>query len=134
MTKSFIIANDYVRNNCIDHIQGLDLNKWCVVIERKGKTPPQRRYWHMCLAIVAEAYGDTMERLKHMIKVNVLGYDEWVDKKGNHHKRVLSSEELDTVEYSKLIEYTAIVADHVQVQLPDPKFYGYELTKEEQKL
>jgi hypothetical protein len=123
--RTFNLINENVRQNCIREIQGLDLDKYEVVIERAGKTPKQRRYWHMILQIVAEEYGDSYERLKHMVKAQVLGYDQWKDRKGNLQSRVLSSEELDTKRYSELIDYTIMVADNLGVTLPDPKFYGY---------
>lgn len=126
MDKIFLINSDQVKTNCITSIVGLDLGQWEVVIKKKSKTPPQRRYWHMCLQIVAEAYGDSMHRVKHMIKENVLGKDEWIDKKGNHHARVQSSEELNVEQYGELINYTFMIADHLNARLPDCRDFGLE--------
>jgi len=125
MSNTFIITSENVRRNCLNALLDAPIGSE-VNIGPKRKTPPQRRYWHLILGITADAYGDDVERLKYLIKKNVLGVDKWRDQKGNLQERVLSSEELTAKDYSKLIDYTKIVAGHLNCRLPDPSFYGLE--------
>lgn len=125
MDITFIIANEQVRRNALNALLDAPIGSE-VNIGAKKKTPPQRRFWHLILGITAKAYGDDMHRLKHLVKERVLEMDEWIDKKGKQRSRLPSSEELDSTDYSKLIDYTKIVAAHLNCRLPDPSFYGLD--------
>lgn len=126
MKKSFHLKTKQVVNNCIDFVGDLELGKWEVIIQPMGKTPPQERYWHMCLDEVAEQTGNDAEDLKDEIKKRVLGVKEYISSDGKLEKRAISSTGLDKQTYGKLIDATFTLAESMDVKLPDPSYFGYE--------
>jgi hypothetical protein len=122
---TFHLINESIRSNAIQAVKDTPLGK-IVQIQNKGKTSSQRSYFHKLVQLISQHTGETKDRAKHLIKEKVLGKDEWVDKKGVRHERVVSSEELDVEMYGKLIDYAIIVCDYLNIAYPDCKQYGVE--------
>ncbi len=126
MEASFNIVDDRVRRNAISALLDLELGKYEVVIHESRKTPPQRRYWHLCLGRLVMGTGYTLTELKTIIKRQVFGTVQFETRKGEIMERDISSEELGTKEYSQLIDKTLDLAQLAGVAMPDPTAYGYE--------
>ena len=126
MERTFLIVSDQVKANALVTVAGLELDKWEVSIRRKGKTPPQRRYWHKCIDVLCRGTGYSLIELKTIIKRQVFGVKTFKDRKGHVYERDISSEELSVEEYGKLIDHTHVLAGMAGVALPHPREYGME--------
>lgn len=126
MEASYNIVDDKVRRNAINALLDLELGKYEVVIQETRKTPPQRRYWHLCLSRLVQGTGYTLTELKTIIKRSVFGTVQFKTRKGEIMERDISSEELGVKEYSQLIDKTLDLAQLAGVPMPDPSMYGYE--------
>lgn len=129
MISHFTIKDERVRQNCINTIAALDLDKYEVSIKRKRKSNAQRKYWHMCMKIISDETGGDDEELKFEIKHRVLGGKQWIGMDGKVYETVISSEKLNVQQYSKLISATLSLADELGYVMPDPTFYGIELNE-----
>ena len=126
MEQTFLLVSDLVKTNAITALVGLELNKWEVNIKKKGKTPPQRRYWHKCISILCEGTGYSLIELKTIIKRQVFGTKSFTDRKGIVYERDISSEELSIEDYGKLIDHTHVLAGMAGIRLPEPDEFKWQ--------
>lgn len=117
-----------VLDNLIRELKSLNPHvKHIVTIKKykKNLTSNQRNYWHKLIKIIAEDRGDCPEKLKTDIKLRVL--EPIIAKKDGVDVLVLpSSEGLTRDQYSELIAATKELGYFLQIQLPEPKHFGYE--------
>jgi len=129
MEQTYLIVSDQIKTNAITAIVGLEVGRYEVCIRRKGKTPPQRRYWHKCLSVMCEGTGYELIELKTIIKRQVFGTKSFTTRLGDIIERDISSEELSIDDYGKLIDRTITLAAMAGIPLPDPAIFGMELSK-----
>lgn len=121
--------NPEVLENLIHELRSLNpLLKWKVTIKeyKKNLTANQRNYWHKLIDIIAGEIGESPAELKMKIKYKVCELKQVQMKDGTVHKYPPSSEDLTRDQYSELIAATKELGYFLQIELPDPRHFGYE--------
>lgn len=111
-----------ISENLIAQIRGLDPSKvWDVTIaeHKKAKTPSQRGWWHKLLEIWGDEIGLTQGQCKELVKGYHLGWKVVTVAGVEFRAADGSSEALDRIGYSALIETTYRLAAEMGVILPD---------------
>ncbi len=107
--RTFILRNPAIRQGCIDAILRLPLEapffQVAITYYDPDKSHEQRKKWHAMLTEIGNQVGATMGQVKHAIKVEFYGLEDY-ELDGKAYTFVQSSEESKKGEYSRLIEYT----------------------------
>jgi len=78
----------------------------------------QRRYFHLCLTVLADYTGYTKEQMKSAVKANILG-TEVVQMPGYCMEMAKSSEQCTKEEYSLLIEECLRLGAELECKMPE---------------
>jgi hypothetical protein len=88
---------------------------------KEARSNRQNRYFHVICTILADDLGYTVDEMKIEIKRNL----EWMMYIKNGKKFLKSSKELDTKEFTDLIDYTRSIGEENGCYLPTPdEYYG----------
>lgn len=104
--------------------------EWSIEIKpyKRNLTREQRNYYHKLLDIISDHTGDTVDDLKTRVCFS-LGYVRDVKLKDGETVRQRESTETFTKEkYSKMIEAAQIMCLYLELQYPDPKDMGLNIT------
>ena len=73
----FVLKNDDVKKNCIDHIQSLD-GVYRVTVEKykKDRTQAQNRLCHLWARVIGDEFGYTEKQMFSILKAQFLGVEE----------------------------------------------------------
>lgn len=73
----YVIKNDDIKKNCIEHIQSLD-GVYRVIVEpyKKDRTKAQNRLCHMWARIIGDEFGYTEKEMFSILKAKFLGVEE----------------------------------------------------------
>lgn len=122
--KSFINANEKVRENILEYVRGLPIG-YSVEFKEKTKTSPQERYFHGILGDIEQQTGNLKEDMKDEIKARVIGFDE-KEINGKWYIRPKSSKNVSAEVYGRMIDAALIMADFLKVSIKPRSYYGLE--------
>lgn len=108
----FVICDSQRLANCLNHIQGLPLDKGMVVEIKKGKRSlNQNDLWHKWIDLMAKEAGLSPEDMKVAIKRKVLGMREIIDPlTGEITYTDWQSSTMDKGQFADLMTQTEILA------------------------
>ncbi len=109
----FIICDTIRLQNCINHIGNLPLGKYTVEIyeTKKKRTNPQSNLWHKWVDMMSNESGNSPAREKDIIKREILGMGEHVDKRtGELSYYDYHTAELTKEQFTRLMTHTQILA------------------------
>lgn len=121
----FLLIDQTVKANAIRAVQNAPLG-YEVIIRPARKSNRQERYFHSLVDLIAKQSGEHKERLKDLIKAPILGFEDKTDHMGRDYQIVRSSVPIDTGEYKLLIEAAKQMCGFLNIEIPAPKYYGYE--------
>lgn len=118
--RTFILRTNEIRQSCQDFIGRLSTEapyfQVAVTYYDPDKTHEQRKKWHSMLTEIGNQLGFTMGQVKHAVKVEFYGLEDFeID--GKVYTSVQSSEESKRGEYARLIDYTAQWAAEHGIQI-----------------
>lgn len=104
--RIFRPLNQDYKDRCKAYIDTLSPHYEIVVREHDpDKTDLQRRKWHAILSEVGNKYGFTKGQVKHAVKAEFYGLEDYVID-GKTYTHCESSEDSKRGEYSRLIDFT----------------------------
>ena len=95
-----------------------------ITIGEKPRTLQQNRYFHDIRDLIADFTGDDKESIKRRLVHSTLGAETYRDKDGYIRETLGSTSELDTKEFSRLIEAAQEVCVLLGINYPLPSYYG----------
>lgn len=119
----FVICDSQRLANCLNHIQGLPLDKGMVVEIKKGKRSlNQNDLWHKWIDMMAKEAGLSPEDMKVAVKRKILGMREIIDPlTGEITYTDWQSSTMDKCQFSELMTHTQIIAgEFYGMTLPSP--------------
>lgn len=124
MVAKFFLIDEDRRENAIDAIRALELNKGHVVEIKKGRrTLNQNDLWHEWIDLMAAEAGDTPEDMKIAIKRKILGMREMVcPLTGEVTYTDWQSSTMDKAQFASLMTNTQVLA---------MEYYGMSLPSKE---
>lgn len=132
MKTEFIIKNQTVLANCIEHLTALNPDKvWSVTIKKHSKKRSNNAnnlYWKWA-SIIAQDLGYSEDNLHEAFKRNFIGEERVYDPVGKFSMLVTkSSKDLNTEDFSKFMNKVEAFAMSENIRLPQPGYYGFEET------
>lgn len=124
--KRFIINSKQVKLNAIaavKQIMGADGMEVIIRPHKEDKTGEQRGWWHAMLKMIGDETGYTTEEVKELVKKSILGTKQ-ITIGGKSMEVTESSEQLDKMGYSELIDATYRLAAEAGIVLPNPRYNG----------
>lgn len=119
----FIIRNNAILDNCINHLRGLR-GTWKVSITQAKRTSSQNAYFHALLDIIAPHTPYPPQELKEILKAELIGVQE-VAWKGKKYVLPIPSSSLDQKQYSLLLEKLIMLASELAITTPTKEHFGY---------
>ena len=120
--KKFIITSKLIKRNAINAVMekmGEDNMEVIIQKHKEDKTAEQRGWFHALCKTLGEETGYTQAEIKELIKKAIIGTK--MVKVGGYEKEVTeSSESLDKIGYSELIEGAYRIGAEAGIQLPNP--------------
>jgi hypothetical protein len=99
--------------------------KLSVSENKQSKSTQQRKYAHACISVIAKDIGYDAQRLKIDIK-HKLGLIEKVYTNGEVVTVITSTEQLTKEQYGAFIEAILQLGVSLNINLPEPRMFGYE--------
>lgn len=122
--RKFIITSAQIRANAVRavmEIRGEDNAEVIIQPHKKSKSAEQRGWFHVLCKILGEETGYTQGEIKELIKREIMG-TTLIELAGRNVEVVASSESLDKVGYSELIDGTYVLAAEAGIVLPNPRY------------
>ena len=129
MTKFYIKPDNRAKDFAMSFIDQLPEHEKFTVSIKKGvdsKTAQQRNYFHALLKIISDYSGYTIDDLKTRLCFTLEKVKQVKLKEGGTILQRLSTEELNKIGYSELIEAACQALDSIGLEYPPPKYYGSE--------
>lgn len=122
----FVLKNDDIKKNCIDHIQSLD-GVYRVTIEKykKDRTKSQNSLMWMWLGIISNDTGESPENLHEVFKLRFLGTEK-IQSMGYSIEIPKSTTKLTTQEFTDYLDKIEGLALSIDIRLPHPQDLYYE--------
>ena len=122
----FVIKNDDIKKNCIEHIQSLD-GVWDVEIKKhvKSRTRAQNRLLWLWLGIISNDTGESPESLHEIFKLRFLGTEK-IQSMGYSIEIPKSTTKLTTQEFTEYLDKIDVLMRSIDIHLPHPQDLYYE--------
>jgi hypothetical protein len=120
----FHIQNEKVRQNCIQYISDMPLEKFDVTISDRKRTRPQNRYYWVIVGIISKDIGYSIGGLHESFKREFIGSDQGKDIFGNLYLKAKSSAQLKKLEFIEYIKKVQAFADSQGIKIPAPDYCG----------
>jgi len=122
----FVLKNDDIKKNCIDHIQSLD-GVYRVTIKKykKDRTKAQNRLMWMWLGIISDDTGESPENLHEVFKLRFLGTEK-IQSMGYSIEIPKSTTKLTTQEFTDYLDKIDTLMRSIDIALPYPQDLYYE--------
>ncbi len=122
----FVLKNDDIKKNCINHIQSLD-GVYRVTIKKykKDRSYAQNRLMWMWLGIISNDTGESPENLHEIFKLKFLGTEK-IQSLGYNIEIPKSTTRLTTQEFTDYLDKIEALAMSINIRLPHPQDLYYE--------
>lgn len=122
----FVLKNDDIKKNCINHIQSLD-GVYRVTIDKykKDRTKAQNSLMWMWLGIISNDTGESPENLHEIFKLRFLGTEK-IQSMGYSIEIPKSTTKLTTQEFTDYLDKIEGLALSIDIRLPHPQDLYYE--------
>lgn len=125
----YVLINDEVKKNCIDHIQSLD-GVYRVTVEKykKNRSNAQSRLYWLWLGIIGNDTGNSPEDLHEIMKLRFLGTEK-IQSMGYSIEIARSTTKLSTQEFTDYLDKIDTLMRSIDIILPHPADLYYEAMK-----
>lgn len=122
----YVLKNDDIKKNCIDHIQSLD-GVYRVTIEKyvKNRSQAQSRLMWLWLGIISNDTGESPENLHQVFKLRFLGTEK-IQSMGYSIEIPKSTTKLTTQEFTDYLDKIEGLALSIDIRLPHPQDLYFE--------
>lgn len=125
----FVVRNNSVLKNCLQHIGSLPGNKvWDVKIEEHKSTRSQQQnklYWSW-IKIIGDHVGQDKDDMHATFSIRLLGPELFVVD-GKQYVRAKSTTKLTTKEFTEYLDAINATAMTLGLALPAPSHFGMEI-------
>jgi len=127
----YILTNDLRREAAMKHIQSLDINEPYEIIvqpyNKKRSLPQNRLLWNIYKPL-SDDTGYTEEELHEIMNAACIGFDVFTFN-GEQYIKPKTSTRLTVKGMTKMLEKIMVVANFLEVTIPIPDQYAYNLER-----